>query len=86
MEDKKSLTKVKKIKDEWSKQHNVHALKRAEKLTKLVCDLQKHGGPCATAEDVDKLSPTLSDDPKKLQALDIQCTRSVHCSSSVRLT
>ena len=78
LEDKKSLTKVKKNKDVWSKDQkelvkkgvqtsDVHALKQAEKLTKLMCDLQKHGGPCATAEDVDKLSSTYSDDPKKLQ-------------------
>ena len=51
LEDKKILTKVKKIKDEWSKQHeelvkigvqtsDVRALKRAEKLTKVMCDLR----------------------------------------------
>ena len=37
------------------------------KLTKLMCDLQNHGGPCATAEEVEKLSSTYSDYPKKLQ-------------------
>merc|ERR1712015_192543 len=78
LEDKKILTKVKKIKDEWSKQHeelvkigvqtsDVRALKRAEKLTKVMCDLRKHVGPCVTAEDMDKLSSTYSNDPKKLQ-------------------